>query len=118
MPSKYKRKPGSRAYQTNYSKDVLAAAVAECKKGRNMNEVSKEFGIPYGTLWNHASTKKKITQITRWEHLGESRSSLLKKKASLLPDYAFNCMEVPYRCVPTKSPRAIIFEQEGCSLSI
>ena len=58
MPSKYKRKPGSRAYQTNYSKDVLAAAVAECKKGRNMNEVSKEFGIPYGTLWNHASTKK------------------------------------------------------------
>ncbi|XP_057312287.1 uncharacterized protein LOC130653793 [Hydractinia symbiolongicarpus] len=54
MPSVYKRKPGSRAYRTQYSQETLEAALKEVRNGKSVFAASKEFKIPYGTLYNYS----------------------------------------------------------------
>ena len=55
MPSIYKRKAGSRNYQTGYSKEHFELAVKDVKNGSSILKASKKYKIPYGTLWNHSS---------------------------------------------------------------
>ncbi|CAM1312261.1 Uncharacterised protein g5927 [Pycnogonum litorale] len=57
MPRVYKRKAGSRGYQTAYSQESLHNAIQQVKSGRlTMNAASKQFQIPYGTIWNKTRT--------------------------------------------------------------
>ena len=57
----YKRKPGSRAYVTNYSADQLDRAVRRVARGESILTASRKHNIPYGTLYNrvhHLHIKK------------------------------------------------------------
>lgn len=54
MSSVYKRKPGSRAYRTQYSQEMVKAALKEVRNGKSVFAASKEFKIPYGTLYNYS----------------------------------------------------------------
>ena len=63
MPSNYKRKPGSRKYQTQYMPETLATALREVENGSSVFKVSKKYKIPYGTLWNHAGKSSSTMYI-------------------------------------------------------
>lgn len=56
MVRKYKRKVGSRKYK-NVPPEVLENAVKIVKEGKSMQEISKIYNIPYGTLWNKVKNK-------------------------------------------------------------
>ena len=51
MPRTYIRKLGSRRYR-DYSESTLSKAVAEIKRGKSAYSVSKQFKIPYSTIYN------------------------------------------------------------------
>ena len=53
MPRIHTRKIGSLGYKSSYSEEVLENAIQSVQSGRLLlRKASRNFGIPYGTLYN------------------------------------------------------------------
>ena len=60
MGRTYKRQAGARKYRS-YDDKTLAEALQKIRNGRSLRSVSREYGIPAGTLC-HKMKKKHMSQ--------------------------------------------------------